>query len=146
MLFPTTIDTIVVPFDMLQELFSSLNCVFFRFSVNLQHRSDVVLHVNPRYKWFWTVCGYVVHNSCQNGTWGWEENKSETPFPRGQTFTLQILVTQKSYKVFTLLQICFLSIKSFNFVLAINDRKTPFHHPSFFYYSKRITVILAFYR
>ncbi|KAK2909419.1 hypothetical protein Q8A67_005256 [Cirrhinus molitorella] len=70
-----------------------------RFHVNLQHNSDVVLQINPRYKWFWTVCGYVVHNSCQNGKWGWEETKSEIPFPRGQKFTLQIVVTRDSYKI-----------------------------------------------
>ncbi|XP_050957488.1 galectin-9 [Labeo rohita] len=70
-----------------------------RFHVNLQRNSDVVLHINPRYTWFWISYGYVVHNSCQNGTWDWEENKSETPFPRGQTFTLQIVVTQDSYKI-----------------------------------------------
>ncbi|RXN13464.1 galectin-9-like isoform X1 [Labeo rohita] len=69
-----------------------------RFHVNLQRNSDVVLHINPRYTWFWIPYGYVVHSSCQNGTWDWEENKSETPFPRGQTFTLQIVVTQDSYK------------------------------------------------
>ncbi|XP_051746590.1 galectin-9-like [Ctenopharyngodon idella] len=70
-----------------------------RFHVNLKHNSDVVLHVNPRYKWFWTDCGYVVHNTCQKGTWGYEEHKSETPFPRGLKFALQILITQDSYKI-----------------------------------------------
>uniref|UniRef100_A0A8C2DWZ1 AIG1-type G domain-containing protein n=1 Tax=Cyprinus carpio TaxID=7962 RepID=A0A8C2DWZ1_CYPCA len=69
------------------------------FNVNLQHGADVVaLQVNPRYQMPWIGPGYIVHNTHQNGTWGWER-KYETPFPRGQTFSLQILVTQESYKV-----------------------------------------------
>uniref|UniRef100_A0A673FRH0 Galectin n=1 Tax=Sinocyclocheilus rhinocerous TaxID=307959 RepID=A0A673FRH0_9TELE len=71
-----------------------------RFNVNLQHGAEVVaLQVNPRYQMLWVGPGYVVHNTHQNGTWGWEEHKFETPFPRGQTFSLQILITQESYKI-----------------------------------------------
>uniref|UniRef100_A0A671NR93 Galectin n=1 Tax=Sinocyclocheilus anshuiensis TaxID=1608454 RepID=A0A671NR93_9TELE len=71
-----------------------------RFNVNLQQGAEVVaLQVNPRYQMLWIGPGYVVHNTHQNGTWGWEERKYETPFPRGQTFSLQILVTQESYKI-----------------------------------------------
>uniref|UniRef100_A0A672KGM3 Galectin n=1 Tax=Sinocyclocheilus grahami TaxID=75366 RepID=A0A672KGM3_SINGR len=71
-----------------------------RFNVNLQQGAEVVaLQVNPRYQMLWIGPGYVVHNTHQNGTWGWEERKFETPFPRGQTFSLQILVTQESYKI-----------------------------------------------
>uniref|UniRef100_A0A671MAC5 Galectin n=1 Tax=Sinocyclocheilus anshuiensis TaxID=1608454 RepID=A0A671MAC5_9TELE len=71
-----------------------------RFHVNLQHGSDVVaLQVNPRYQMLWVGPAYVVHNTRQNGTWGWEERKYETPFPRGQMFSLQILVTKESYKI-----------------------------------------------
>uniref|UniRef100_A0A672P3M1 Galectin n=1 Tax=Sinocyclocheilus grahami TaxID=75366 RepID=A0A672P3M1_SINGR len=71
-----------------------------RFHVNLQHGSDVVaLQVNPRYQMLWVGPAYVVHNTHQNGAWGWEERKYETPFPRGQMFSLQILVTKESYKI-----------------------------------------------
>lgn len=71
-----------------------------RFNVNLQHGADdVVLQVNPRYQMLWLGPGYVVHNTFQKGTWGWEERKYETPFPRGQMFSLQILVTKDSYKI-----------------------------------------------
>uniref|UniRef100_A0A8C1IVE1 Galectin n=1 Tax=Cyprinus carpio TaxID=7962 RepID=A0A8C1IVE1_CYPCA len=80
-------------------LYPLLYCIFSRFNVNLQHGADVVaLQVNPRYQMPWIGPGYIVHNTHQNGTWGWER-KYETPFPRGQTFSLQILVTQESYKI-----------------------------------------------
>uniref|UniRef100_A0A8C1UTI4 Galectin n=1 Tax=Cyprinus carpio TaxID=7962 RepID=A0A8C1UTI4_CYPCA len=61
-----------------------------RFEVDLYHESDFVLHLNPRYD---EGSGYVVHNTYQNTVWGKEETKSQTPFPRGQLFALQILVT-----------------------------------------------------
>lgn len=70
-----------------------LLCFVSRFNVNLEHGSDVVLQVNPRYSWLLPISGYVVHNTRQNGKWGWEERKVETPFPRGQMFSLQILIT-----------------------------------------------------
>uniref|UniRef100_A0A673FWK7 Galectin n=1 Tax=Sinocyclocheilus rhinocerous TaxID=307959 RepID=A0A673FWK7_9TELE len=72
---------------------ASLDSVFSRFQVDLMHGSDIVLHFNLRY-----VGGseYVVHNTCQYGHWGSEERKYETPFPRGQMFALQILVTQET--------------------------------------------------
>lgn len=70
-----------------------------RFHVNLQCGShsgaDVALHFNPRYE----STGYVVNNTYQNRNWGSEERKYESPFPQGQTFTLQILVAQDAYKV-----------------------------------------------
>lgn len=47
----------------------------------------------------WVGPAYVVHNTRQNGKWGWDERKYETPFPRGQMFSLQILVTKESYKI-----------------------------------------------
>uniref|UniRef100_A0A8C1UNR4 Galectin n=1 Tax=Cyprinus carpio TaxID=7962 RepID=A0A8C1UNR4_CYPCA len=67
-----------------------------RFEVDLYHESDFVLHLNPRYD---EGSGYVVHNTYQNTVWGKEETKSQTPFPRGQLFALQILVTLSSYKI-----------------------------------------------
>ncbi|XP_042623292.1 galectin-9-like [Cyprinus carpio] len=67
-----------------------------RFEVDLYHESDFVLHLNPRYD---EGSGYVVHNTYQNNVWGKEETKSQTPFPRGQLFALQILVTLSSYKI-----------------------------------------------
>uniref|UniRef100_A0A8C2ECL1 Galectin n=1 Tax=Cyprinus carpio TaxID=7962 RepID=A0A8C2ECL1_CYPCA len=67
-----------------------------RFQVDLMHGSDIVLHFNPRYE---GGSEYVVHNTCHYGHWGSEERKYETPFPRAQTFALQILVTQETYKV-----------------------------------------------
>uniref|UniRef100_A0A8C2BVB8 Galectin n=1 Tax=Cyprinus carpio TaxID=7962 RepID=A0A8C2BVB8_CYPCA len=67
-----------------------------RFEVDLYHESDFVLHLNPRYD---EGSGYVVHNTYQNNVWGKEETKSQTPFPRGQLFDLQILVTLSSYKI-----------------------------------------------
>ncbi|RXN25929.1 kinase suppressor of Ras 1-like isoform X2 [Labeo rohita] len=71
------------------------------FHVNLQcgthSGANIALHFNPRYDN--PVC--VVHNSLQNGSWGSEERKYESPFPQGQTFTLQILVEQGLYKIST---------------------------------------------
>lgn len=96
-----------------------------RFNVNLEHGSDVVLQVNPRYSWLLPISGYVVHNTRQNGKWGWEESKIDTPFPRGETFSLQILITQEAYKV-----IYFLSTTT----------------TGLFYSRRRITVFLAFPR
>uniref|UniRef100_A0A673FU28 Galectin n=1 Tax=Sinocyclocheilus rhinocerous TaxID=307959 RepID=A0A673FU28_9TELE len=86
------------PHDVRYSCYSPpLYSVFSRFHVNLQNGSDVVaLQVNPRYQMLWVGPGYVVHNTRQNGTWGWEERKYETPFPRGQMFSLQILVTKDS--------------------------------------------------
>ncbi len=76
--------------------YSFLTC---RFNVNLQCGShsgaDIALHFNPRYE----SPGYVVHNTCQNRSWGSEERKYESPFPQGQTFTLQFLVEQDKFKV-----------------------------------------------
>ncbi|KAK9976962.1 hypothetical protein ABG768_018783 [Culter alburnus] len=69
-----------------------------RFDVDFLYGSDHVLHFNPRYD---GGSGLVVHNTFQKGIWGSEENKSQTPFPRGQTFALQIFVTQGSYKIST---------------------------------------------
>ncbi|XP_067224608.1 galectin-9-like isoform X1 [Chanodichthys erythropterus] len=69
-----------------------------RFDVDFLYGSDHVLHFNPRYD---GGSGLVVHNTLQKGIWGSEENKSQTPFPRGQTFALQIFVTQGSYKIST---------------------------------------------
>ncbi|XP_042590922.1 galectin-4-like isoform X2 [Cyprinus carpio] len=69
-----------------------------RFQVDLMHGSDIVLHFNPRYE---GGSEYVVHNTCHYGHWGSEERKYETPFPRAQTFALQILVTQETYKIST---------------------------------------------
>lgn len=57
--------------------------------------ANIALHFNPRYE----SAGYVVLNSFQNMNWGSEERKHESPFPQGQTFTLQILVEQDEYKV-----------------------------------------------
>uniref|UniRef100_A0A9J8CEG5 Galectin n=1 Tax=Cyprinus carpio carpio TaxID=630221 RepID=A0A9J8CEG5_CYPCA len=77
-----------------------LYAVFSRFNVNLQHGANVVaLQINPRYQMLWVGPDYVVHNTRQNEKWGWEERKYETPFPRGQMFSLQILVTKESYKI-----------------------------------------------
>ncbi|XP_051963360.1 galectin-9-like [Xyrauchen texanus] len=73
-----------------------------RFHVNLQcgshPKADIALHFNPRFE---GGSGYVVHNTNQNDCWGSEERKYETPFPSGQQFTLQILVTMDSYKIST---------------------------------------------
>ncbi|KAF4118163.1 hypothetical protein G5714_000214 [Onychostoma macrolepis] len=66
------------------------------FEVNLQYGSDVILHFNPRYE---GGSGYIVHNTNQKCVWGEEEREYKTPFPRGQAFALQILVTQESYKI-----------------------------------------------
>ncbi|KAK7156615.1 hypothetical protein R3I94_006611 [Phoxinus phoxinus] len=72
-----------------------------RFNVNLQAGSysgaDIALHFNPRYE----GSGFVVKNTLQNSNWGSEERKYESPFPQGQTFTLQILVAQDAYKIST---------------------------------------------
>uniref|UniRef100_A0A8C1MK75 Galectin n=1 Tax=Cyprinus carpio TaxID=7962 RepID=A0A8C1MK75_CYPCA len=68
-----------------------------RFHVDLQNGSDVALHFNPRYN----SGGYVIINSRMNGVWGEEKNKSQTSFPRGQLFALQILVTLSSYQIST---------------------------------------------
>ncbi len=73
--------------------------LYSRFNVNLQHGADVVLHVNPRYQTYLLGVGSVVHNTLQKGTWGSVERKFENPFPKGEMFSLQILVTKDSYKV-----------------------------------------------
>lgn len=85
-----------------------------RFEVDLYHESDFVLHLNPRYD---EGSGYVVHNTYQNNVWGKEETKSQTPFPRGQLFALQILVTLSSYKV---TDAAFLSGNNYRLTLVIN--------------------------
>ncbi|KAA0702126.1 32 kDa beta-galactoside-binding lectin 32 kDa GBP [Triplophysa tibetana] len=59
---------------------------------------DIALHFNPRYE---NGSGYVVHNTSQKGNWGSEERKYDNPFPSGQPFNLQILVTQDAYKIST---------------------------------------------
>uniref|UniRef100_A0A673IP96 Galectin n=1 Tax=Sinocyclocheilus rhinocerous TaxID=307959 RepID=A0A673IP96_9TELE len=69
-----------------------------RFQVDLKYGSDIALHFNPRYE---GGSGYIMHNTLQRGRWGSEERKYETPFPRGQMFALQILVTLSSYKIST---------------------------------------------
>ncbi|XP_065136950.1 galectin-9C-like isoform X1 [Paramisgurnus dabryanus] len=73
-----------------------------RFHVNLHcgshSASDIALHFNPRYE---RGSVYVVHNTCQKGCWGSEERKYESPFALGHPFTLQILVTQDTYKIST---------------------------------------------
>ncbi|KAA0702122.1 Galectin-9B [Triplophysa tibetana] len=73
-----------------------------RFDVNLQcgshSQADIALHFNPRYE---NGSGYVVHNTSQKGNWGSEERKYDNPFPSGQPFNLQILVTQDAYKIST---------------------------------------------
>ncbi|RXN34381.1 galectin-9-like isoform X1 [Labeo rohita] len=66
------------------------------FHVDFKHEQDVVLHVNPCYY----HDGYVVHNTHKN-RWGPDEQKNETPFPRGRAFALQILVKEDSYKIST---------------------------------------------
>ncbi|XP_016420316.1 galectin-9-like isoform X3 [Sinocyclocheilus rhinocerous] len=79
----------------LSDADSSLYC---RFQVDLKYGSDIALHFNPRYE---GGSGYIMHNTLQRGRWGSEERKYETPFPRGQMFALQILVTLSSYKIST---------------------------------------------
>ncbi|XP_016116350.1 galectin-9-like isoform X3 [Sinocyclocheilus grahami] len=79
----------------LSDADSSLYC---RFQVDLKYGSDIALHFNPRYE---GGSEYVMHNTLQRGRWGSEERKYETPFPRGQMFALQILVTLSSYQIST---------------------------------------------
>ncbi|KAL6471206.1 hypothetical protein MHYP_G00198560 [Metynnis hypsauchen] len=71
-----------------------------RFHVNLQcgsgHSADIALHFNPRYD---SGPGYIVTNTCQQSRWGTEERKYQALFPTGSPFTLQILVSQASYKI-----------------------------------------------
>ncbi|KAK9977222.1 hypothetical protein ABG768_019043 [Culter alburnus] len=83
---------------MMVTVFGQVKADADRFQLDLQSGSDIVLHFNPRYE---GGSGYVVHNTYQNRNWGSEERKNETPFPRGQTFVLQILTTQESYKIST---------------------------------------------
>ncbi|CAI5677757.1 unnamed protein product [Oreochromis niloticus] len=70
-----------------------------RFHVNLQRGSragaDIAIHINPRYE----SQHYVVTNSFQNGSWGSEERKYNSPFPAGSSFTLVIAVARDFYQL-----------------------------------------------
>uniref|UniRef100_A0A672LQE5 Galectin n=1 Tax=Sinocyclocheilus grahami TaxID=75366 RepID=A0A672LQE5_SINGR len=95
-----------------------------RFQVDLMHGSDIVLHFNPRYA---GGSEYVVHNTCQYGHWGSEERKYETPFPRGQMFALQILVTQETYKVIVSYFIINMELQAYlHYKYSVNNIMTIF--------------------
>lgn len=91
LVFPKTQMIVIIVF-----CYSSTIALYSRFQMDLKYGSDIALHFNPRYD---GGSGYVMHNTYQNGGWGSEERKYETPFPKGQLFALQILVTLGSYKV-----------------------------------------------
>ncbi|KAK9977278.1 hypothetical protein ABG768_019099 [Culter alburnus] len=65
------------------------------FSMNLHQGSNISLDLKARYE-----CSLNIEHDTTH-KWGLEEKKFETPFPRGQLFVLQILVTLGSYKVST---------------------------------------------
>lgn len=69
-----------------------------RFAVDIYHGSDIALHFKPHYS---GGSDYVSQNTLKNAAWGNEEKKYQTPFPRGQLFALQILVTLSSYQIST---------------------------------------------
>lgn len=65
-----------------------------RFEVNLtNNRGDVVLHVNPRVN-----DRKLVLNAAPGGGWGAEECHPWR-VPRGDSFTLIIMVTEQGFKV-----------------------------------------------
>lgn len=57
--------------------------------------ANIAIHINPRYE----SQHYVVTNTFQNGSWGTEERKYNSPFPAGSSFTLVIAVTRDFYQV-----------------------------------------------
>ncbi len=57
------------------------------------NRGDVVLHVNPRINE-----RQLVLNSAPGGAWGGEERKPLN-ISRGESFSIIIMVTEKSFKV-----------------------------------------------
>jgi hypothetical protein len=57
------------------------------------NRGDVVLHVNPRINE-----RQLVLNSAPSGAWGGEERKP-LKISRGESFSIIIMVTEKSFKV-----------------------------------------------
>nr|AGT40151.1 galectin 2 [Trachidermus fasciatus] len=71
-----------------------------RFNVNLQsgstNNSNIALHINPRYD---SHPAYVVTSTLQNGNWGSEERKLQSPFPAGSPFSLNITVCRDSYQL-----------------------------------------------
>jgi len=105
-----------------------------RFHINLQCGShsgaDVALHFNPRYD----GSAYVVKNTYQNRNWGSEERKYESPFPQGQTFTLQILVALDAYKVQDHSLSDFLFLKRFWMALVLMS--------SFFHFYQQNDILL----
>lgn len=74
---------------------------FFRFAINLTcgagETPDIAFHLNPRLD----RC-YVARNSRTKGNWGEEEGAAlgGSPFKRGQSFIIHILVTATGFKVY----------------------------------------------
>jgi hypothetical protein len=80
-------------------------CLFFvcRFSINLQcpavsqrhkNETDIILHLNPRFKESVTV-----RNSLLNGEWGSEEREGEMVFKQGGEFIIDIYCEDDGFKV-----------------------------------------------
>ncbi|XP_074536139.1 galectin-4-like [Halichoeres trimaculatus] len=70
-----------------------------RFFVNLlcgqSEKSDVALHVNPRFDGW----DKVVFNSRQDGSWKSEDKIRDMPFSQGKGFEMVIMVTTQGFKI-----------------------------------------------
>ncbi|XP_029427194.1 galectin-4-like [Rhinatrema bivittatum] len=57
--------------------------------------SDIALHFNPRFD----GRDRVIFNTFQNGAWGEEEKKKDTPFSSSRPFELVVQITQANYQI-----------------------------------------------
>ncbi|XP_009462152.1 PREDICTED: galectin-8 [Nipponia nippon] len=72
-----------------------------RFQVDLQcgssikPRADVAFHFNPRFR----RSGCIVCNTLEREKWGWEEITYKTPFQKGKSFEIVIVILKDKFQV-----------------------------------------------